>query len=182
LQQPAYTGYNAGQPQGVPSFPTGAPGPFIQPMMTGAPGQGPFADPGRQSSFSPIQAQPTGFQPQPFSVHQTSYAQQHQGGINSFLPPALEPQRTGVPNIQPQMTGIGGLNQSAPLQPIQALQPQQTGPAPPVRFGVTGEAKKIAAQPTGRRANLAQASKFHLNDICLSACSQLLAPQNPFGF
>ncbi|CRK45727.1 hypothetical protein BN1723_001070, partial [Verticillium longisporum] len=48
---------------------------------------------------------------------------------------------------------------------IQPLQPQQTGPAPPVRFGVTGEAKRLALQPTGRRANLSQAT-----------------PNNPFGF
>jgi len=45
------------------------------------------------------------------------------------------------------------------------LQPQPTGPAPPVRFGVQPEANKLAPQPTGRRANLSAAT-----------------PQNPFGF
>ena len=42
---------------------------------------------------------------------------------------------------------------------LQPLVPQQTGPPPPVRFGVTEGAKKLAPQPTGRRANLAHASK-----------------------
>jgi hypothetical protein len=39
------------------------------------------------------------------------------------------------------------------------LVPQKTGPPPPVRFGVTGDTKKLMPQATGRRANLAQASK-----------------------
>ena len=137
----------------------------------------PFADPGR--SFSPLSSQQTsfgGFQPQ----------QQMQTGINSVLPPALQPQPTGFPQqmapqqtgfqqqMQPQPTGMNGFGQSSfgqspppmpPLPPmpsqqtIAPLQPQKTGPAPPVRFGVA-EQKKLMAQPTGRRANLAHASKF----------------------
>jgi hypothetical protein len=105
------------------------------------------------------------------------------GGINSYLPPAMEPQRTGMPQqmqapVQPQQTGFGGgfgqgfnpgINNQAQQQqqqqqqpPMAPLQPQQTGPAPPVRFGV---AEKIAPQATGRRANLAHASKYRLVPI-----------------
>ncbi|KAI0172352.1 hypothetical protein GGR52DRAFT_550028 [Hypoxylon sp. FL1284] len=131
-------------------------GQFMQPMMTGA------------QQFSPAQSQPTGFSGG--FVPGQQFPQQ-QGGINSYLPPALEPQRTGMPSLQPQPTGFGGFgqgfnpgtNNNAAQQPSPApLQPQKTGPAPPVRFGV---ADKIVPQPTGRRANLSQAT-----------------PQNPFGF
>ncbi|CRK19706.1 hypothetical protein BN1708_000371, partial [Verticillium longisporum] len=121
---------------------------------------GPFGGINRQPQFSPMQPQATGYvgpypQAQPFNPQPT-------GTINSFLPPALEPQRTGLPPFQPQPTGFTGNGSAAQIQP---LQPQQTGPAPPVRFGVTGEAKRLAPQPTGRRANLSQAT-----------------PNNPFGF
>ena len=85
-------------------------------------------------------------------------------GINSMLPPHLHPQPTG-PN------GFGNANMTIthppippippiPQQPtITPLQPQKTGPPPPVRFGVKKEPAKIAPQPTGLRANLSQASK-----------------------
>ncbi|GKT39941.1 actin cytoskeleton-regulatory complex protein sla1 [Colletotrichum spaethianum] len=118
-----------------------------------------FRGPQRQSQFSPMQAQPTGFQlgaMQGFNAQRT-------GSINSFLPPAMEPQRTGLPGFQPQQTGMSGFNSmggTGPVQPaVQPLQPQKTGPPPPVRFGVTGDAKKLMPQATGRRANLSQASK-----------------------
>ncbi|KAI1387043.1 uncharacterized protein F4822DRAFT_411951 [Hypoxylon trugodes] len=178
--QQQYIGNFQPQPtgQGMMPYHTGAgmqpqpgfgPGQFMQPQMTGAPQtQSPFADP-RPQQFSPIQNQPTGF-PGGFQAPQ-QFPQPT--GINSYLPPALEPQRTGMPSIQPQPTGFGGgfgqgfnpgMNNNAAQQPPPPapLQPQKTGPAPPVRFGVTD---KIAPQPTGRRANLAQAT-----------------PQNPFGF
>jgi len=135
----------------------------MQPMMTGVPVQSPFADPQRQNQFPPMQAQPTGFQ---FgTVH--GFNSQRTGSVNSFLPPALEPQRTGMPGFQPQQTGMSGFNNmSGSMQPaVQPLQPQKTGPPPPVRFGVTGDAKKLMPQATGRRANLSQAT-----------------PNNPFGF
>ncbi|EXJ88737.1 hypothetical protein A1O1_05669 [Capronia coronata CBS 617.96] len=155
----------------------------------------PFADP-----RPPFQTHPTGM----------SFVQSPPpGGINSVLPPALQPQRTGFvspfqqpqtngfnPTLQPQQTGFSqalplqsqptGFQQqllpqttgfgpapqqngfpsfqSAPvpavpqLPPIAPLQQQKTGPAPPVKFGLT-EAKKLTPQPTGRRANLANASK-----------------------
>ncbi|CEI65169.1 unnamed protein product [Fusarium venenatum] len=154
--QPSMTGFPGQQVPGQMPFQTG-PGQFMQPMMTGMQGQ---------NQFMPMQAQPTGFQ-QSFPATQSMYGAPT-GGINSYLPPALEPQRTGMPGLLPQATGMsnmgnmGGMNNAPTLQP---LQPQQTGPAPPVRFGVTNDAKKLAPQATGRRANLSQAT-----------------PQNPFGF
>ncbi|KAI0478670.1 hypothetical protein GGR56DRAFT_664768 [Xylariaceae sp. FL0804] len=177
VQQPYMGGFQP-QPTGPGTMqfqPTGVGIPqqqgygFMQPQITGAPHmQGPFADP-RTQQFSPIQSQPTGF-PGGFQPPQ-QFPQQT--GVNSFLPAALEPQRTGVPPhpMQPQPTGFGGFGQSAnpglnsatPPPAPAPLQPQQTGPAPSVRFGVP--ANKIVPQPTGRRANLSQAT-----------------PQNPFGF
>jgi hypothetical protein len=116
--------------------------------------------------------QPTGFQPQsqfPPQQQQQPFIPQPTG-INSFLPPALEPQRTGMPApMQPQPTGMSfaqGFG-NAPQQQqtgLQPLVPQKTGPPPPVRFGVSGE-KKLMPQATGRRANLAQASKY-LPTLC----------------
>ncbi|KAH0829290.1 Actin cytoskeleton-regulatory complex protein sla1 [Fonsecaea pedrosoi] len=176
-----------------------------QPYINGNAAGSPFADP--RPSFQP---QPTGI---PF---QQSPAP---GGINTVLPPALQPQRTGFvsPAPQPQLNGFGpgiqpqaGFPQAAPLQPQQTafqqplqpqatgfgqvpqqngfggfqtppvpplpplpqlptiapLQAQKTGPAPPVKFGVT-EAKKLTPQPTGRRANLANASKFKFHELPL---------------
>ncbi len=173
--QQQYMGGFQPQPtgQGMMSFNTGAgmaqqPGfgtpQFIQPMMTGAPQmQSPFSDP-RPQQFSPIPNQPTGFPGGGFNPG-PQFAQQ--GGVNSYLPPALEPQRASMPpTLQPQQTGFGGLGQGfnpglnnnnlSPQPSIAPLQPQPTGPAPPVRFGVTD---KIVPQPTGRRANLSQASE-----------------------
>lgn len=162
--QQTYMG-NFQQPPGQGFMPQqtgfGAQQQFMQPQMTGMPQmQSPFADP-RTQQFASIPSQPTGypnsFQPQQFP---------QPTGVNAFLPQALEPQRTGLPTqtqLQPQATGFGGFgtgfNAPATTGPpaIAPLQPQQTGPAPPVRFGVTNN--KIAPQPTGRRANLAQASK-----------------------
>lgn len=162
-QQQQYMGGFQPQPtgQGMMQFNTGAGfgnPQFMQPMMTGAPQmQSPFSDP-RPQQFSPMQGQPTGF---PASGFPPGQQFPQQTGVNSFLPAALEPQRASMPPIQqPQQTGFGGqgfnsLNpQPSPMAP---LQPQQTGPPPPVRFGV---AEKIAPQPTGRRANLAQASEY----------------------
>lgn len=181
--QPQTTGFG-GQMNSMMAHPTGL-GQFnslsqqangfsqqIQPQQTGFPqtqsflnGQmsnGPFADP-RVQQFSPVQQQPTGFQ------GSFNPAQQYQqpSGINSYLPPALQPQKTAA--IQSQQTGMNGFGQNfgqqppvppIPQQPILApLQPQKTGPPPPVRFGVTGDTKKLMPQATGRRANLAAASE-----------------------
>ncbi|KAB2573943.1 Cytoskeleton assembly control protein sla1 [Lasiodiplodia theobromae] len=159
---PQQTGFM--QPQ-----PTGFQGQFGQGPQMGNQFGSPFADPTpRPNSFAPgmpMQPQPTGFghpggfQPQPLQPQAT--------GVNAFLPAALTPQRTGA-------TGTWNNNsnfQAPPVPPIPQQQtaaplvPQKTGPPPPVRFGVSPSAKKLAAQPTGRRANLSQAT-----------------PDNPFGF
>src|SRR5271163_1187119 len=174
--------------------------PQQQPFVNGNAQRSPFADP-RPSYQSSLAPQQTGY---------GGYSQQGPpaGGINSVLPPALQPQPTGFAmqqsqplNFQqvqqtsfqqpqqtgyqqPQQTGFGlppqqnGFNnqnfQPPPVPPIPQqppiapLQPQKTGPAPPVRFGVT-EARKLTPQPTGRRANLAQASTlFPTHFPCLN--------------
>ncbi|KAJ9299012.1 hypothetical protein DTO271G3_3254 [Paecilomyces variotii] len=129
-------------------------------FMNMQPTASPFADPVPRPPFQSLAPQPTGF---------GGFPQQQQpmptGGINSVLPPPLQPQPTGLNGFgnttftPPPMPPI-------PQQPTAApLQPQKTGPPPPVRFGVKPEAKRLAPQPTGLRANLAQAS-----------------PSNPFGF
>ncbi|KAI6779091.1 Actin cytoskeleton-regulatory complex protein-like protein [Emericellopsis cladophorae] len=160
--QPNYTGFPGGQAQPMPGYQNGTAAQFMQPMMQGMPQQSPFADPGRAGSFSPIQAQPTGFQP-PFQPQPIGFQQQPQAGVNSFLPQPHEPQRTAMPALQPQQTGMSGFGQQTMVPTPQPLQPQQTGPAPPIRFGVSE--KKLVPQPTGRKANLSQAT-----------------PSNPFGF
>jgi hypothetical protein len=97
----------------------------------------------------------------------------------------MQAQPTGFGNTPGAgMGGVGGLQ-----PPVQPLVPQKTGPPPPVRFGVTEGTKKLAPQPTGRRANLAAASKSFSFSLCpaFSPCGWLansggLAPDNPFGF
>ncbi|KAE8356943.1 hypothetical protein BDV28DRAFT_125948 [Aspergillus coremiiformis] len=116
-----------------------------------------------QAGFQGLAPQPTGF-----LGFQPQLQQPMQTGINSILPPPLQPQPTG-------MNGAGNMPFTTspppippiPQQPTAApLTPQKTGPAPPIRFGVKNEApKRLAPQPTGIRANLAQAT-----------------PANPFGF
>lgn len=152
--QPTMTGF-AGQQPGIAGYPVGNGTQFIQPMYTGMPNQSPFQDPTRQAQFATLQPQPTGFTA-PFTQPQFTQP----GTVNSFLPPALEPQRTGMPGLQMQPTGYNSVNSVSQHQQPQALIPQKTGPPPPVRFGVSNEAKKLAPQPTGRRANLSQASKL----------------------
>ncbi|RFU33373.1 hypothetical protein B7463_g2967, partial [Scytalidium lignicola] len=163
---PQPTGFN----QFTPAFQQFQPQPtgFQQQQNTFQNGS-PFADPRTTQLSPPVQPQPTGFQS---SFPQQQFPQPT--GVNSFLPPALMPQPTGI--NQQQQPGLNGFNQNQsfqrpPLPPIPQQQqpaplvPQKTGPPPPVRFGVSADAKKLAPQPTGRRANLAQAT-----------------PQNPFGF
>lgn len=122
---------------------------FQQPYLTAQPTGSPFAD----SARAPFIPQPTGFGQPPFLASQPT-------GINSYMP--LMPQRTGINGFgQPpaQLPQIGQQSQGQGQAQIQPLVPQKTGPAPPIRFGVQS-AQKLVAQPTGRRANLAQASKF----------------------
>jgi hypothetical protein len=149
--------------------------------------------------------QPTGFQPQ----SQFGFQQQQQQfagmapqptGFGGFSPPPQQPMATGIngmlpPALQPQQTAVNGFGTSIsppppPVPPIPQmptaapLQPQKTGPAPPVRFGVKHDAKKLTPQPTGMRANLAQASMFLYSIIeSLTAANFFItAPSNPFGF
>ncbi|EQK97449.1 Actin cytoskeleton-regulatory complex protein sla1 [Ophiocordyceps sinensis CO18] len=115
--QPAMAVYAGLQPQGIAPYQTTAPGQpqFMQPMMTGVPGASPFADPGRPSQFSPMQAQQTGFRPT-YAPRISSLGQGSgsTGGINSFLPPALEPQPTGATSLhsQPALSGPIGRERS----------------------------------------------------------------------
>ena len=150
------------QPPILPQ-PTGfqSPLPYLNGQHTGSP----FADPRSQVTglFQPLSANTTGFPSTPYG----SLVAQQTGSINSMLPPALQPQQTG-------MNGLNGLGfgQSQPPPPIPPmppmpqqripapLQPQKTGPAPPVRFGVVNDVKKLLPQGTGRKANLSQASKL----------------------
>ncbi|EGO53392.1 cytoskeleton assembly control protein SLA1p [Neurospora tetrasperma FGSC 2508] len=142
--QPQQTGFGQFPPQQQPFMPQptgfGMQQQQQQPMMTGMQPQ--------QTGFGQFPQQ----QPQPFMPQPTGY--NHVGG---GLPPPLQPQATGMSFTQ----GFG----NGPQQQHQPLVPQQTGPAPPVRFGISGDAKKLAPQATGRRANLAAAT-----------------PDNPFGF
>lgn len=140
------------------------------PFLNGQPTASPFADPrpGQTSPFQQLQPQQTGF-PQPFQAQpQMPMAT----GINARLPPALQPQPTGINGfgnaspfgMQQQQQGAQTLPPMPPMpsMPTAApLVPQKTGPAPPVRFGVQNEPKKLLPQQTGRRANLAAASKLH---------------------
>ncbi|KAI1435032.1 hypothetical protein GGR50DRAFT_694533 [Xylaria sp. CBS 124048] len=167
--QPMGQGYMQVNPTGMTQQPTGfGPQQFMAPQMTGLPQMPGMPQMAGQMTgapqFSPMPTQPTGFA----GNFQPNQQFPQQTGVNAFLPQALEPQRTGI-GLQPQQTGFGnfgtGMNQqmNGSLQaPSAPLQPQKTGPAPPVRFGVT---PSLAPQPTGRRANLSQAT-----------------PQNPFGF
>lgn len=163
---PQNTGFGGQQPQ-QPGIRTAS---FFNSQQSGSP----FADPRQPppiSAFQPMMPQMTGAQPpMPSPAPQLQF---QPTGINSFLPPALQPQQTGTNGF-----GRPAFGQSLPPVPpipqqptVAPLQPQPTGPPPPVRFGVTGEAKKLASQPTGRRANLSHASKLPAH--CGISCSQL---------
>jgi hypothetical protein len=186
------------QPQNMQYQNTGMPNGFQYPMQTGIAqqnfvnnmnnGPSPFADP-RPQQFSPIQQQPTGFQSS-FGPPQQQFPQQT--GINSFLPPALVPTPTGAQGIQ-QQNGFNSSFSPPPVPPMpqqhsmMPLVPQKTGPPPPVRFGVSGDTKKLMPQATGRRANLSQASKPPLSltyEICTNILSSskslwILKPAGP---
>lgn len=170
------TGYGQ-QFQAPPSFPNTQP--FLAAQQTGSPFADPRSHPQQQiGNFQQsLPSQITGYPP----LHPQPTMQL--GSINSMLPPPLQPQQTSAPSgFAPGPTnGYSGgrppfgqppppIPSSSPFQSqtqqqpptVAPLQPQKTGPAPPIRFGVTAEAKKLVPQPTGRRANLSHASKsFH---------------------
>ncbi|KAL1305733.1 hypothetical protein AAFC00_007318 [Neodothiora populina] len=138
--QPQQTGISALQPQRTGFVPQSAFGQHV----TGMNG---FGQQQNMPGVPPLPPLPLGFQ-------QTQPTGFGQNTTNQFG--SLAPQPTGFQ--QPQQTGFGS-------QPMQPLVPQKTGPAPPIRFGVQPAANKLSAQPTGRRANLANATAA-----------------NPFGF
>lgn len=132
-----------------------------QPSQTGFQPQMGFANGQQQSGFQNMQPQPTGYagfsQPQQQQTMPTL-----SGSFNASLPSALQSQPTGV-----GANGLGGNTSFTPSPPpipqqstAQPLQPQKTGPAPSVRFGVRHEMQKLAPDSTGRRANLSQASMY----------------------
>ncbi|KAL8913660.1 MAG: hypothetical protein Q9172_007240 [Xanthocarpia lactea] len=153
--QPQQTGF-----QGFQGFQN--PQPFINGQQTGSP----FADPRAPTGFQPLQPQQTGYQGQ----LPNNFPSQRTGSVNSYLPPALQPQNTGVNGFQNPSFGSGQPPPPLPPIPQQHQGPaapliaQKTGPAPPVSFGAPA-ANALKPQPTGKRANLSQAT-----------------PQNPFGF
>ncbi|KAK4211723.1 hypothetical protein QBC37DRAFT_426290 [Rhypophila decipiens] len=136
---------------------------FLPPQPTGMMNMQPQQQQQQQQfGQAPMQPMQTGFMGQPMPPMQTGFGQPplppQQTGFGQA--PLMQPQQTGF-GMQPQQTGFGVGGLAAPMQP---LVPQKTGPPPPVRFGVDST-KKLAPQPTGRRANLSAAT-----------------PQNPFGF
>ncbi|KAG5930024.1 hypothetical protein E4U42_003327 [Claviceps africana] len=159
--QPAMTGPVSLHPQSMTPFTTGVPvqQQMLHPMMTGPAGVGAFREGNPHSQFLPVHPPPMGFHSQfPPSMTTFGQAAAPPGHMMSLSTPALEPQHTGFPNQQLQQTS-GNTGFSQPLQP------QKTGPPPPVRFGISPNSGKLMPQQTGRRANLSQAT-----------------PENPFGF
>ncbi|KAJ9614994.1 cytoskeletal protein binding protein [Cladophialophora chaetospira] len=155
--QPQPTGFQQGPPPGginsilppaLQSQRTGFASPPPQPQINGF-GQG-------------IQPQQTGFpQQQPFQPQATGFQQPLQQQATGF---GQVPQQNGFGNFQqPPVPPIPALPPMPQLSTLAPLQPQKTGPAPDVKFG--NQPKKLTPQPTGRRANLANASAA-----------------NPFGF
>jgi hypothetical protein len=128
---------------------------FINGQQVGSP----FADP-------MVQSYPNMMQPQ----HTMQPLQPQHTTINAMLPPALMPQPTGPAANQPFPPAYNSyaMPPVPPMPPMPAdlpaprpLVPQKTGPPPPVRFGVKpGEARRQVPMPTGRKANLSQASRF----------------------
>ncbi|CAG8113438.1 unnamed protein product [Penicillium salamii] len=160
FQQPQATGY-----MGQNQFQNG-----LMPQPTGFTPQSQFGiQQQQQPQFAQMAPQQTGFQglgPQPTGYGYAQPQQPMQTGINSVLPPALQP--------QPTANGFGNQSYSSPppVPPIpqqptaMPLSPQKTGPPPTIRFGVKPDGpKKLEPQATGLRANLSQAT-----------------PHNPFGF
>ena len=182
-QQALSNGQMANSPFADPAVARGfAPQPTgYQPMQPQQTGFGQPLQPQQTGFGQPLQQQRTGFVPQSqFGQHVTGMSGSQPLGFNNNnnggLPP-LPPMPTGFGSqnsgfgqqstnqfgaIASQPTGYQQPQQTGLPQP---LVPQKTGPAPPIRFGVQPQANKLTAQPTGRRANLANASAA-----------------NPFGF
>lgn len=164
--QPTGYGQHFHSPSQQPEFQNSPP--FLNGQQTSSP----FADPTQLSqlgSFQPLPPQLTGY---PYQS-QGSFQTRQTGSVNSVLQPALQPQVTGANgygsgnNIVPGRPGFGQPPPPMPPSilelPAAPLQPQKTGPAPPIRFGV-GDTQKLVPQPTGKKANLSQASKCCANE------------------
>ncbi|KAF3904617.1 hypothetical protein ABW21_db0204718 [Orbilia brochopaga] len=146
----------------------------LRPQLTAVPGN--FGVP--QLNYPGLAVQPTGYGQQPQLGYSNPLLPQGTGlgplpppfkpTVDLSLPTPLLPQNTAVPaQSQPngfgQQPGAGPINRHL-MPALQPLQPQSTGPAPAVKFGVTPG--KLAPQSTGaRKANLNAAT-----------------PENPFGF
>ena len=189
---PQPTGFVPQQGQGFGQFGNGTPEQttgYSQQAQQSAPFQSQQQFLGTQQTGAqlpqPSQPQRLGNFPQPLMPQITRYLPQPQPSttpqsINALLPPALVPQnitalngfRPGAPigfpdggqsafnHPPPPIPSSSAFQQVPPL--LQPLQPQKTGPTPPIRFGIGPDAKKLVPQPTGLRANLSHASQFFL--------------------
>ncbi len=206
---PQQTGFGH-QPQQLQMAPQQSGFQNPQPFMNGQQTGSPFADPRnvqQTGGFLPLSSQLTGFQQQfqPSQPQQFQLQPQFQQsqppfqslqpqptGINSILPPALQPQPTGITNGG--FANHPGFGQSPPpiatMPPmptqqstLQPLQPQKTGPPPPVRFGV-GDTKRLVPQQTGRKANLSHASKSShpVLTSCLRTNQSVFSASKPLRF
>lgn len=151
--QPQPTGF------GPPGFGVSPFGSQIMPQPTGLIGQhpSPFVNGPQSTGFQSMVPQQTGY---PGFAQPSMQQPMPTGSINSVLPPPLQPQRTGVNGFGAPATFTPPPPPPIPELPAAPLQPQKTGPAPPIRFGVHKDTKKLAPQPTGLKANLAQASEY----------------------
>lgn len=157
MMQPQPTGYNNFQQPGLqPGGINSMLPPALTPQRTGFPNQQSSL---QQNGYGQLQPQQTSFQPGSMPMQPTGFQQ------------PFQPQPTGFGSLQPQPTGFGqvtnfGANNLPPVPPIPQqstpapLMPQKTGPAPDIKFGMNPTVKRLAPQPTGRRANLSQASKY----------------------
>ncbi|KPI44986.1 Actin cytoskeleton-regulatory complex protein sla1 [Cyphellophora attinorum] len=128
-QQTGFPGQFGPMPNGMMQQPTGfQPQQFQQPYLNGNAAGSPFAD----SNQFQVQPQPTGY---PTQMRPAT-------GINSMLPPALQPQPTGFNQQPPQQPN--GINQFQPQQ--QPFQQQQSHGMQPQ---MTGFPQQLQAQPTG---------------------------------
>lgn len=167
MHQP--TGYNPSfqqqQPTGYGQMMMPQPTGFQQqPYLNTQPTGSPFADPSSRPPFASTLLQPQA----------TGYSSASVYNPSMMSMPPMQSQPTGYfPAMQPQPTGFlnntNGFQSPSQLpmqqqqqqqQVLAPLTPQKTGPAPSVRFGVQAGAPKLMPQPTGRRANLSQASMF----------------------
>jgi actin cytoskeleton-regulatory complex protein SLA1 len=172
-QPTGFPGFNQQQQGTLPGGINSVLPPPLQPQPTGFQQQVPPPQQQQPQQTGFLQPQQPSYQQQQQPQPQAAFQQPQPTG---YQPPAFQqPQPTGFinqPQPAQQQNGFAGPSSSTfqppPMPPMPQqhaiplpLQPQKTGPAPPVRFGVvSSDAKKLTPQPTGRRANLAHASEF----------------------